>query len=53
MARIPRWLHYDPRKISIRPTALSRDRTAGRMNAREHVGEKVLLWSFIDHGRDW
>ena len=53
MRRITRRLDHDPREIDTGgPAAFGGERGANRVDAREHVGEKMLRRAGIDHGRD-
>ncbi len=54
MRCITRRLDHDPRQINAGgPAAFGGERAANRVDARQHVGEKMLRLAGIDHGRDW
>ena len=52
MRGVARRLDHDARQIDARgPSAFGRERAANRVHARQHVGEKMRMWWFFDHGR--
>ena len=53
MRGIARRLDHDARQVDAGgPSAFGRERAANRVHARQHVGEKMRMWSFIGHGAE-